>query len=204
MARTTPNRYPVRLTDERRVALEALTTTGRAPVSKVRHARVLLLSDRGRPGGPYAGPGVADAVGMRVNTARIRKRFVLGGEPPALGRKPRATPPVPPKIDGRVEAHLVAICCSDPPVRGVPGREGPGVGEASGGPPHAGPRELAERGRDRVERPGPAVPGPADRVGRRVGARGGRVGPGPERHEGPRPMEVHDPRTKLRHLYPPI
>jgi hypothetical protein len=27
----------------------------------------------------------------------------------------RFQPPVPPKIDGRVEAHLVAICCGPPP-----------------------------------------------------------------------------------------
>jgi hypothetical protein len=32
-----------------------------------------------------------------------------------LNRKPRATPANPPKIDGRVEAHLVAICCSQAP-----------------------------------------------------------------------------------------
>lgn len=34
---------------------------------------------------------------------------------PALERKPRATPPNPPKLTGREEAHLVAICCSEPP-----------------------------------------------------------------------------------------
>ena len=39
---------------------------------------------------------------MHVNTVdRIRKRFVLEGEGPALDRKKRETPPVPPKINGR-------------------------------------------------------------------------------------------------------
>jgi hypothetical protein len=53
---------------------------------------------------------------MHRNTvSRSRKRFVLEGERPALERKPRLTPPVPPKVDGRVEAHLVAICCGPPP-----------------------------------------------------------------------------------------
>lgn len=116
MARSTPNQYPVRLTDEQRDSLTALTAVGRAPVAKVRHARVLLLADRHRPGGPYTDAAIADALGMHVNTvARIRKRFVTEGEAPALDRKPRETPPRSPKIDGRVEAHLVATCCSPPP-----------------------------------------------------------------------------------------
>ena len=33
---------------------------------------------------------------------------------PALERKPRETPPVPAKIDGVVEAHLIAICTGPP------------------------------------------------------------------------------------------
>ena len=53
---------------------------------------------------------------MRLNTvARVRKHFVTGGLDAAFGRKARETPPVPPKIDGHVEAHLVAIHCGPPP-----------------------------------------------------------------------------------------
>jgi hypothetical protein len=40
---------------------------------------------------------------------------VTEGEAPALNRKPRAMPSTPRKIDGCVEAHLVAICCSKAP-----------------------------------------------------------------------------------------
>jgi transposase len=116
MARSTPNRYPVALTAEQRDRLERLTRTGAAPVSKVRHARVLLLSDANRPGGRLTRDRIADALGMHVNTVdRLRKRFVLDGEAPAINRKARAEPPTPAKIDGRVEAHLVAICCSAAP-----------------------------------------------------------------------------------------
>jgi hypothetical protein len=116
MARSTPNQYPVRLTAEQRQSLDDLTRVGKAPVAKVRHARVLLLSDRDRPGGPWTDGRIAEALGMHVNTvARVRKRFALQGERPALERKPRAAPPVPPKIDGRVEAHLIALCCGRPP-----------------------------------------------------------------------------------------
>ena len=116
MAVSTPNKFPVILTDAQRERLERLTRTGRAPVSKVRHARVLLLSDGGRPGGRMTRGQIADALGMHVNTVdRLRKRFALEGEAPALDRRARAEPPTPRKLDGRAEAHLVAICCSKAP-----------------------------------------------------------------------------------------
>jgi len=116
MAVSIPNLYPVVLTDEQRGRLTDLTRNGQAPVKKVRHAQVLLLSDGDRPGGRLTRDQIAERLDMHVNTVdRIRKRFVLEGEAPALNRKPRATPPHPPKIDGRVEAHLVAICCSQAP-----------------------------------------------------------------------------------------
>lgn len=116
MAVSIPNLYPVVLTAEQRERLTTLTRHGHAPVRKVRHAQVLLLSDGDRPGGRRTRDQIAEQLGMHVNTVdRIRKRFVLEGEAPALNRKPRATPPNPPKIDGRVEAHLVAICCGSAP-----------------------------------------------------------------------------------------
>jgi transposase len=116
MARSTPNQYPVTLTPDQRDRLDGLTRTGKAPVGKVRHAQVLLLSDGDRPGGRLTRDRIADALGMHVNTVdRLRKRFVLEGEEPALNRKVRAEPPTPAKIDGRAEAHLVATCCSAAP-----------------------------------------------------------------------------------------
>jgi transposase len=116
MAVSIPNLYPVVLTAEQRERLTDITRNGHAPVKKVRHAQVLLLSDGERPGGRLTRDQIAEQLAMHVNTVdRIRKRFVTEGEAPALNRKPRVTPPNPPKIDGRVEAHLVAICCSKAP-----------------------------------------------------------------------------------------
>lgn len=116
MVRSTPNQYPVTLSPEQRDRLERLTRAGSVAVSKVRHARVLLLSDGNRPGGRLTRDRIADALGMHVNTVdRLRKRFVLEGEEPAVNRKVRAEPPTPAKIDGRAEAHLVATCCSAAP-----------------------------------------------------------------------------------------
>ena len=112
----TPNQYAVRLDAEQRQRLEELTRNGHAPAKKIQHARVLLLGDRNQPDGHRIDRDIADILGMHVNTvARVRKRFVLHGEAPALERKQRAEPPSPPKVDGQLEAHLVALCCSEPP-----------------------------------------------------------------------------------------
>lgn len=111
-----PRKYVVRLTAEQRDRLVDLTRTGSAPVRKLSHARVLLLADADHPDGQRPDTYIATALGLHVNgVAKIRKRFTLDGEAPALDRKRRETPPVPPKVDGRVEAHLVAICCSKAP-----------------------------------------------------------------------------------------
>lgn len=116
MAVSIPNLYPVVLSAEQRERLTDITRNGHAPVKKVRHAQVLLGSDGNRPGGRLTRDQIAAQLGMHVNTVdRIRKRFVTEGEAPALNRRPRATPAHPPKIDGQVEAHLVAICCSQAP-----------------------------------------------------------------------------------------
>lgn len=113
---STPNLYPVYLEPDQRQALEQITRNGQAAAKKIRHAHILLMSDHNRPGGKMTGPEIAAALGMHLNTvARIRKKFALEGEQPALERKPRQTPPVPAKVDGRVEAHLIAICTGPPP-----------------------------------------------------------------------------------------
>lgn len=116
MAVSTPNLYPVVLTSKQRERLEELTHHGHASARKIRHAQVLLLSDHHRPGGKRTRSEVSDVLKMHVNTVdRIRRRFVQEGEVPALNRKARATPPVPRKLDGRGEAQLVTICCSQAP-----------------------------------------------------------------------------------------
>jgi len=116
MAISTPNKYLVWLTHEQRERLDAITRNGHASAKKIRHAQVLLWSDGHREGGRLSSREIAERLGMHDNSVdRIRKHFVLEGEEPALNRKVRETPAVEPKIDGKVEAHLIAICCGSPP-----------------------------------------------------------------------------------------
>ena len=116
MAISFPNLYPVHLAVEQRASLEEVVRNGHASAKKIRHAQVLLLSDHERPGGKLSGKAIADILGMHIHTVeRIRKRFVLEGERPALERKVRAEPPITPLLDGHGEAQLIAVCCSAAP-----------------------------------------------------------------------------------------
>jgi hypothetical protein len=109
-------KYTVRLSAERRAALEELTRNGSAPAKKIMHAQVLLMSDANHERGRYHDHEISTIRNIHINTvARIRKLFVLQGESPAIDRKQRQTPPNPPRLDGHAEAQLIAICCSKPP-----------------------------------------------------------------------------------------
>ena len=111
-----PKKYSVVLTSEARERLEVITRNGSSSAKRILHARVLLLSDAHHPAGRYHDAEIARILGIHPNTvAHIRTRFVRAGEAPALDRKVRATPPTAPKLDGRAEAALVAICCSPAP-----------------------------------------------------------------------------------------
>jgi len=103
--------YVVDLTPEERDELLALLKGGEARVRKTNRARILLLlADEGRTDQEV----VAEALLTSVSTVeRTRKRFVEGGLGRALEEAPR--PGGERKLDGRQEAHLVALACSDPP-----------------------------------------------------------------------------------------
>ena len=108
-------KYHVTLTPEERADLDRMIRTGKAAAAKLAHARVLLLADEA-PGSPARSDGqIVEAVGVSKNTVcRVRERFVEQGLAAALVRKPAARVYAR-KLDGRGEAHLVALACSDPP-----------------------------------------------------------------------------------------
>jgi hypothetical protein len=116
MSGTARGKLAVHLTDDQRTRLVDLTRNGVAPAKAIRHGRILLLADSAPPDGRRTDECIAEVLGVHVNTVkRTRWKFVRQGEAPAVHRKPREAPPVPPKIDGRDEAHLVAIPCGPPP-----------------------------------------------------------------------------------------
>jgi hypothetical protein len=107
------SKYPITLTDDQRAELRRLLRRGTAPARKLMHARVLLKADAG-----LGDAAVAEALEIHPTTVwRVRRRFVAEGFASALEHKHPAQPK-PPRLDGRAEAHLIALACSAPP----PGR----------------------------------------------------------------------------------
>ena len=115
-----PNlKYRIKLSEEQRQKLIDISKNGRKLAKEVNHANVLLMADDNATAGRWRDVDISQSLNMHINTiASIRKKFVIEGVQPALTRKKRVGSPNSPKMDGRQEAHLIAICCSDPP----PGR----------------------------------------------------------------------------------
>ncbi len=106
-------KYRVHLTDEERNHLEKLVRKGKAHVRKLTYARILLKADEDGPA--LTDERIADAFEVSVATvARERKRYCEEGLEIALMPK---KPGLPRRrvLDGRAEAHLIALACSDPP-----------------------------------------------------------------------------------------
>jgi transposase len=112
-----PNiKYRVELTSEQREELIEVSKNGKKIAKQVNHANVLLMADDRAVAGRWRDEDISQELNIHINTvAGIRKKFVLEGVKPTLQRKKRETPPSPSKLDGKQEAHLIAICCSDPP-----------------------------------------------------------------------------------------
>lgn len=101
------------LTDDERMELEQLTKLGVHAARSIARARVLLLLDRSQ-GAARTIKGVVEAAMVSQGTvSNTKNRYFAGGLDRALHELPR--PGAVPKIDGEVEARLVALACSDPP-----------------------------------------------------------------------------------------
>lgn len=106
-------RQDVNLTTEQREELEGLLHKGESSARKQTRARILLLSDRSQ-GQKRSHSEVAAVLMCNTTTVgNICRRFGREGMSAALSEKPR--PGKPPKVTGEVEAHLVAITCSQAP-----------------------------------------------------------------------------------------
>ena len=103
-------KYIVTLTDSERAELRKLISSGKGAARRLTHARVLLKADQG-----LTDDRIASEVEVGVATVeRVRRRFVLENLEAALDPR-RPDKPRERKIDGLVEAHLIALACSTPP-----------------------------------------------------------------------------------------
>jgi transposase len=101
------------LNDKERIELEQLIRSGINSARVIGRARTLLLLDRSQ-GKKRTIQEVADAAMVSPGTvSNLKRRYFEGGITNALYDKPR--PGAKPKVDGEVEARLIALTCSDPP-----------------------------------------------------------------------------------------
>jgi transposase len=102
-------KYIINLNDDEREQLLEMTRKGELKARKFKRAMILLKADEG-----LSDPQIIAALNVsRPMVERIRKRFVTGGLDRALNEDPR--PGQRRKLDGRSEAHLIAIACTQPP-----------------------------------------------------------------------------------------
>lgn len=108
-------KYTITLTSEERKELETMIDKGIHPVSKIKDALVLLNFDEGSKAKKYTNQVVSDVVNISMKTIdRVKKKFVEEGFDAVMhpGKSKRVYVK---KFDGELEAHLVALCCSEAP-----------------------------------------------------------------------------------------
>jgi transposase len=104
-------KYVVDLSKEEKERLEELTSKGQSAARRIRRAQILLLADEG-----LKDKEIARVLSAAVTTVeRVRKRFVEEGLEAALSERPRIGGALRRRLDGKGEAYLVALACSEPP-----------------------------------------------------------------------------------------
>jgi transposase len=109
-------KYLVTLTPQERQQLTRLTSSGKAAALVLTRARILLKADQADGGPAWDDARIAEALDCGHRTVeRVRQRFVEQGLDTALQRKKQDRPSRLRKLDGRAEARLIALACSEPP-----------------------------------------------------------------------------------------
>ena len=102
-------KYHVTLTPAEREYLKEIIGKGRQAAAKIRRAHLLLAADEAEGGLKMTDEQIKRAYHVSLRTVeRLRQRFVEEGFEVALQGKSTGGPQVI-KIDGEVEAHLIAL-----------------------------------------------------------------------------------------------
>ena len=107
----------IMLNEEQRRELEVFAKNGVHNAHLITRAKTILALDRSNKKDHLRITRISEQVGLsRQAIYDIRKDFLVA---PTINefliRKQRETPPVPAKVIGDVEAHIIALACSEPP-----------------------------------------------------------------------------------------
>ena len=110
-------RKRIELTIKERAELERFCTKGVHSVRLVNRAKIILALDQSGGRIPAKQEVLAGRIGVsRQTIIDARDTFLaLRSVPLFLQRKKRQTPPVPAKLTGELEAHIIALACGKAP-----------------------------------------------------------------------------------------
>jgi hypothetical protein len=107
--------YIVELTNKERSLLQQIISKGKTTGYHIKYAHILLKADQSEAGPGWPDSKIAEAFNCNMSTVfRLRKRLVENGFEAVLqhGNKGKQKQR---KLDGKAEAHLIALACSKPP-----------------------------------------------------------------------------------------
>ena len=108
-------KYIIELSDTDRKTLQETVSKGKSPAKAILRVNILLASDRNIKKHMTVAEIAENYHTTPTTVQNVRTFYANNGLEATVSRKKRETPPVPAKVTGDVEAHIIALACSDPP-----------------------------------------------------------------------------------------
>jgi hypothetical protein len=110
-------RIRIWLSKKDRAELEQFCSKGVRSVRLVNRAKIILALDASEGRVPERHESIMKRIGVSRMTINDAKNYFLEIKNVSdfLQRKKRETPPVPPKVTGELEAHIIALACGEVP-----------------------------------------------------------------------------------------
>ena len=108
-------KYVIELSNQEKVRLMEIVKKGNSPARTILRANILLASDK-QSDKYMTVSEIANAYRTTPTTVQtVRTSSCKKGLEATITRKKRETPPIPAKVTGEVEAHIIALACGQPP-----------------------------------------------------------------------------------------
>lgn len=108
-------KYVVEISEQDKTVLLDIVSKETSTARKILRANILLVSDK-HSDKYMTVAEIAEVYHTTPTTVQtLRTSYCEKGLDATINRKKRDTPPVPAKVTGEVEAHIIALACSDPP-----------------------------------------------------------------------------------------
>ena len=108
-------KYVIELSNQEKVRLMEIVKKGNSPARTILRANILLASDK-QSDKYMTVSEIANAYRTTPTTVQtVRASYCKKGLEATITMKKRETPPIPAKVTGEVEAHIIALACGQPP-----------------------------------------------------------------------------------------